>query len=321
MPTEDIVWQAQQLLEGLPYDGYANFDLKFDSRDGKFRFLEVNTRPGRNTYYVELAGEPFVKPIVEHFMEHKPIEEKVNDKPFLYKLVPDTAELRDIRVNDVIIIHIMRHAVQSDLTLEPMICSGRQPDHLELARLHTQRHPASGGRGRNAIQRHIQQPAQTIIRHKLFVPAPDHGTRSIREESFQVQQQNAAGQSKAPKMPTQMLFQPSESKVQALSGLARAVVVDQTRPIERSENALCNAFLHLPVGDVRGVDDAQFAALHQFEAGAAARLPGSAQHSSQGACGDRKEVQLEVLRAAFPPHAVAALLSPEEEFTERKHAL
>lgn len=90
VPTENIVWQAQQLLEGLPYDGYANFDLKFDSRDGKFRFLEVNTRPGRNTYYVELAGEPFVKPIVEHFMEHKPVEEKVNDRPFLYKLVPDT---------------------------------------------------------------------------------------------------------------------------------------------------------------------------------------------------------------------------------------
>ena len=88
VPVDELLDSAQRLLKGTGYTGYANFDVKYDSRDGRYRFLEVNTRPGRNTYYVEQAGEPFVKPIVDCFVSHNEVEEKRNSRDFLFKVVP-----------------------------------------------------------------------------------------------------------------------------------------------------------------------------------------------------------------------------------------
>ena len=58
---------AAKLLKEWKYEGFANFDV-MDGADGEPRFLEINTRPGRNTYYFSLAGCPFVKPMVEYYI-------------------------------------------------------------------------------------------------------------------------------------------------------------------------------------------------------------------------------------------------------------
>ena len=47
---EAIIEAAKRFLAKTGYRGFANFDIKFDERDGSFRFFEVNTRCGRNTY-------------------------------------------------------------------------------------------------------------------------------------------------------------------------------------------------------------------------------------------------------------------------------
>ena len=36
--NENIFAQAQRLLEHVKYVGYANFDIKYDVRDGKYKF-------------------------------------------------------------------------------------------------------------------------------------------------------------------------------------------------------------------------------------------------------------------------------------------
>ena len=89
----DLLEAAAKLIKDMKYEGYANFDV-MDGEDGKPRFLEVNTRAGRNTYYVSLAGCPFVKPIVEYYVYGKDLrealtkEEQEADKPFLFSMVP-----------------------------------------------------------------------------------------------------------------------------------------------------------------------------------------------------------------------------------------
>lgn len=65
---EEIIACAKRFLKEVGYRGFANFDIKLDERDGAFRFFEVNTRCGRNTYYLSLGGVNFVELIVREFL-------------------------------------------------------------------------------------------------------------------------------------------------------------------------------------------------------------------------------------------------------------
>ncbi len=86
--VDKIISDAQKFLKATGYRGYANFDIKYDSRDGSYKFFEVNTRAGRNTYYVTLGGVNMAQPIVKDWVLEDKIEytEAYND--FVYTLVP-----------------------------------------------------------------------------------------------------------------------------------------------------------------------------------------------------------------------------------------
>ncbi|MBT1181115.1 ATP-grasp domain-containing protein [Bifidobacterium sp. CP2] len=84
----DVVAQAAKFLKETHYEGFSNFDAKYDERDGTYKFFEVNTRPGRNTYYLTLAGVNFVTLFVDHYVLGKTIKPRVADKDFLFQMVP-----------------------------------------------------------------------------------------------------------------------------------------------------------------------------------------------------------------------------------------
>lgn len=83
-----IIECAKRFLAHTKYRGFANFDIKFDNRDGSFRFFEVNTRCGRNTYYMSLGGVNFVTLIVREFVLGEKIDYTEAYRPFVYCCVP-----------------------------------------------------------------------------------------------------------------------------------------------------------------------------------------------------------------------------------------
>ena len=86
---EAIVENARKFLAHVGYRGFANFDIKYDCRDGSFRFFEVNTRAGRNTYYVSLGGVNFVTLTVREFVLGQEIPKQEAYNPYLYCCVPN----------------------------------------------------------------------------------------------------------------------------------------------------------------------------------------------------------------------------------------
>lgn len=86
--VDQVIADARKFLAHTGYRGYANFDVKYDSRDGSYRFFEVNARPGRNTFYVSLGGVNYVQPIVSEWVLGHEVERREAYDPFLYTIVP-----------------------------------------------------------------------------------------------------------------------------------------------------------------------------------------------------------------------------------------
>ena len=87
-PQEELLQKVRALLEDLGYVGFSNFDIKYDTRDGKYKFFEINTRQGRSNYYVTGSGFNVAKYFVEDFVYHRDLPFVCAREPHLWMVVP-----------------------------------------------------------------------------------------------------------------------------------------------------------------------------------------------------------------------------------------
>ncbi len=80
--------KIRDLLESLNYTGFSNFDIKYDSRDGKYKLFEINCRQGRSNYYVTGAGHNIAKLLVEDRLEGKELPFTITRNKSLWRMIP-----------------------------------------------------------------------------------------------------------------------------------------------------------------------------------------------------------------------------------------
>lgn len=69
--TSSIVEDIKEFMNHISYRGFAEFDLKYDERDGKFKVLEINARQGRCSFYITPLGYNLVKILVDDLVFNK----------------------------------------------------------------------------------------------------------------------------------------------------------------------------------------------------------------------------------------------------------
>ena len=85
----------------MHYVGYSNFDIKYDTRDGKFKFFEINTRQGRSNFYVTGSGFNVAEYITEDYFYGKDLPLKYAEEERLWTVVPKGVALKYVKDEDL----------------------------------------------------------------------------------------------------------------------------------------------------------------------------------------------------------------------------
>ncbi|GAF12564.1 carbamoylphosphate synthase large subunit [Bacillus sp. JCM 19046] len=122
MNNEEVGKQAKKLIEHMNFVGFSNFDLKYDERDGKYKFFELNARLGRSNYYVTAGGNNTAEFYVKDFLYNERIEPVTGQEEVLFSVVPKNLLLK--YVEDPKLKEIVKEFYRNKQVKSPLDYSG-----------------------------------------------------------------------------------------------------------------------------------------------------------------------------------------------------
>lgn len=85
---DELMVKMKAFLEDVGWEGFSNFDMKYDARDGKYKLFEMNPRQGRSSFFVTASGYNLAKWLVEDVVEHKEQDLTIADAHHLWMIAP-----------------------------------------------------------------------------------------------------------------------------------------------------------------------------------------------------------------------------------------
>ena len=83
-----LAQQMKRFLEGIGYVGFANFDMKYDPRDGQYKLFEMNLRQGRSSFFVTAAGYNLATFLVNDVILNAPMGCVIAADSALWSVIP-----------------------------------------------------------------------------------------------------------------------------------------------------------------------------------------------------------------------------------------
>lgn len=99
--NEEIMNKLKNFLEDINYRGFANFDFKYDTRDGKYKVFEVNIRQGRSSYYITQCGYNMAKLFIDDLIYKKEKDLVLLKDSFLFTVVPKIVLKKFVKNKDI----------------------------------------------------------------------------------------------------------------------------------------------------------------------------------------------------------------------------
>ena len=85
---EALMQKMKAFLEDVGWEGFSNFDMKFDTRTNEYKLFEMNPRQGRSSFFVTASGYNLAKWLVEDVVEHKQQGLTIADTESLWMIAP-----------------------------------------------------------------------------------------------------------------------------------------------------------------------------------------------------------------------------------------
>lgn len=85
---KELSERMKNFLEDIGYIGFANFDMKYDSRDGQYKLFEMNLRQGRSSFFVTAGGYNLAKWLTDDIIYRKEMGCTVATNKALWTIIP-----------------------------------------------------------------------------------------------------------------------------------------------------------------------------------------------------------------------------------------
>ncbi len=86
--VREMAENIKKFMEEIGYQGFAEFDMKYDVRDHRFKVLEINARQGRCSYYITPIGANLIQVLADDVIYHKDMNYRFLDEKVLLSFVP-----------------------------------------------------------------------------------------------------------------------------------------------------------------------------------------------------------------------------------------